>query len=143
MIHSLNGNISKFFLLALLAIVFPGPTHAQDESESDLGWISFGSYRESHKDLEVKVQGGAIKIWRIWKGDKRAWTINPQHADVVLSGESYSEKYQRTVASQIQRGPFTFKFSSDTGRYTSTEADAPVTGTNTDLDAASARSIQA
>ena len=66
---------------------------------------AFGSYHESNLDLEVKVSGGSIKIYRVWRGDKKQWSINPQHKSLELSEETQGSAYGHLLAKEIARGP--------------------------------------
>lgn len=45
---------------------------------------TFGAYHESTLDLEVKVQGGHIRLYRTWQGSYRTWSLNPQHENLDL-----------------------------------------------------------
>jgi len=68
----------------------------------------FGFYHELELDMEVKVQSGNIRIYRSWQGDKKQWSINPQHEPLTLSEETEGEAYGHALAKEISRGPRNF-----------------------------------
>jgi RHS repeat-associated protein len=78
---------------------------AQNSSVSFQDADQFGTYKESTLDLEVKVQGGSIKVWRDWFGAKGAWKFNSQHENLKLIDRVPSADYGgRLIALSIFRG---------------------------------------
>ena len=64
----------------------------------------FGAYKEESLDLDVKVSGGTIRVWRNWLGDKNQWKINAQHDAIKLDGSIRSNIVSRAVPTSITRG---------------------------------------
>ena len=76
-----------FFLAVLLPLLFiTTPAHA-DTRRMDLSEPPFGAYSEKLLDLEVKVEGGTIYLWRTWQGgkaDRNNWQLNRHHKPLQL-----------------------------------------------------------
>ncbi|MDC0357840.1 RHS domain-containing protein [Oligoflexia bacterium] len=66
----------------------------------------FGSYREETVDMEVKVSGGYIRIYRNWQGDKKKWSINPQHDQIDMTDDPAAglSSYGRLFKEEMSRG---------------------------------------
>lgn len=87
--------------IALLLCALPSVAGAQDDEKK---LKQFGTYQERTLDLEVKVQNGTVRIWRVWEGDLRRWSINPQHDAIEESDEKETDEYGQLVAKEMRRG---------------------------------------
>jgi hypothetical protein len=92
-------------LLALLTL--PRSLHSQEPKPKKQR--AYGSYHEQTLDLELKVDGGAIRVWRVWQGEHQRWVINPQHEALEKSEPYYSEQYKTLVYRELLRGAKHYK----------------------------------
>ncbi len=119
--------LTAFLVLLVPSALAQGSGSTPEEEAKD-----FGFYNEFNLDLEVKVQGGFIRIYRSWRGDKKEWTINPQHGELSFSEETDGELYGQLLAKEIGRGPRAFtKISGLTGvwgKATSASAESSAPG---------------
>lgn len=77
-----------------------------------------GSYKEMELDLEVKVQGGEIRVERSWQGDRGSWLINPQHERLKFDElESGRFNGNHELPKIIRRGTMEFKLHSNADVY--------------------------